>query len=198
MSQRKMTDAKTAPLAVTPAPSPDLSPAAPPALKSVRQRVPRKVRECIDLIAFGHVDTKAAAARKIGISREYLARSYQNPAVAQYSTEAARRAIAMGSPRAAAVLNELADSASSERVQMEAASRVLANNGIKPPADAQVNVNIEMKAGYVIDLSEPDEPRFSDAQALAKAIGEPVRAIDLSVPGNSPDAIKPIDAKPAE
>jgi hypothetical protein len=30
--------------------------------------------------------------------------------------------------------------------------------GIKPAADAAVNVNIEMRAGYVIDLSEPGQP----------------------------------------
>jgi hypothetical protein len=137
---------------------PEFAPPAPAAAppKSVRQRVPKKVREAIDLIAFGHVATKTAAARKIGISREYLARSYQNPVVAQYSDEAAARAVAMGRPRAAAVLNELHDSRS-ERVRLEAAKASL--GAIVAPANQpQVNLNIELKAGYVIDLSEPNRP----------------------------------------
>jgi hypothetical protein len=164
---------KQLPFRPAPAPSPDLPPVRPtvPLPKSVRQRVPKKIRDAIDLIAFGHVDTKAAAARKIGISREYLARSYQNPAVIQYSNEAAARAVAMGRPRAAAVLNELHDSRS-ERVRLEAAKASL--GAIVAPANSpQVNVNLEMRAGWVIDLSgrDPgDRPPVKVVEGAAGAV----------------------------
>jgi hypothetical protein len=63
--------------------------------------------------------------------------------------------LTLTSGRAAARLSRLIDSGS-ERV--EATRFSLGVAGIKPAADAQVNVNIELKAGYVIDLSERDEP----------------------------------------
>jgi hypothetical protein len=66
------------------------------------------------------------------ISREYFSRSFQNPAVVQYANEAAARAVAMGRPRAAAVLNELHDSRS-ERVRLEAAKASV--GAIVAPAD---------------------------------------------------------------
>jgi hypothetical protein len=36
---------------------------------------------------------------------------------------------------------------------------VLAIAGFKPALDANVNLNIELRAGFVIDLSEPGESR---------------------------------------
>ena len=58
----------------------------------------------------------------------------------------------MGRPRAAAVLNELHDSRS-ERVRLEAAKASL--GAIVAPANqSQVSVNVEMRAGWIIDLSE--------------------------------------------
>lgn len=66
-----------------------------------------------------------------------------------------RQTIALGMMRASARLNELVD-AGSEHVSFEASKHVLAIAGIKPVQDAQVSVNIDIKAGYVIDLSEPD------------------------------------------
>jgi HEAT repeat protein len=94
----------------------------------------------------GGARTKKIAAEKFGhISREYFARSFQNPAVAQYAKEAAARAVAMGAPRAAAVLNELADS-SSERVRLEAAKASLQAAGIVGgDRNVSVNVGIEIR-----------------------------------------------------
>jgi hypothetical protein len=63
----------------------------------------------------------------------------------------------LSSGRAAARLNQLIDS-TSQRVALEATKFSLGVAGIKPAADAQVNVNIDVKAGYVIDLSEPGQP----------------------------------------
>ena len=44
-------------------------------------------------------------------------------------------------------------------VALDASRHVLAIAGIKPPSDSvSVSVGIELRAGYVIDLSERDEP----------------------------------------
>lgn len=57
---------------------------------------------------------------------------------------------------------ELLDSAS-EHVRNDASAFVLGLAGIKPKADAQVSVNIDIKAGYVIDLT--DGPRVVEPSA---------------------------------
>lgn len=53
----------------------------------------------------------------------------------------------------AARLEALIDSAS-DHVAFDASKHVLAIAGIKPVAEPQVSVNIDVRAGYVIDLSE--------------------------------------------
>jgi hypothetical protein len=52
-------------------------------------------------------------------------------------------------------LLELVDGTSA-KVSLEASKFALGVAGIKPAADAQVNVNLELRAGYILDLREPD------------------------------------------
>jgi len=59
----------------------------------------------------------------------------------------------MSAERAAARLNRLIDS-TSERVAFEATRFSLATAGIKPASDAQFTVNLDLRAGYVLDLRE--------------------------------------------
>jgi len=63
------------------------------------------------------------------------------------------REVAMSAERAAARLNRLIDS-TSERVAFEATRFSLATAGIKPASDAQFTVNLDLPAGYVLDLRE--------------------------------------------
>jgi hypothetical protein len=81
-----------------------------------------------------------------------LARDY----VRVFCERRARQTIAAGLMRASSRLNELVD-AGSEHVSLDATKHLLGIAGIKPSEDARVNVNIELKAGYVIDLSERQE-----------------------------------------
>jgi hypothetical protein len=67
---------------------------------------------------------------------------------------AARQNIQLGVLRASKRVLELVD-AGSEHVSLDASKHILAIEGIKPSADAQVSVNVDIKAGFVIDLSEP-------------------------------------------
>jgi hypothetical protein len=69
----------------------------------------------------------------------------------------ARQNIAQGTMRASARLLQLVDAAS-EHVSLDASKYTLAIAGIKPTADAQVSVNIDIKAGYVIDLTDKPGP----------------------------------------
>jgi hypothetical protein len=54
-------------------------------------------------------------------------------------------------------LLELID-AGSEHVSFDASKHVLAIAGIKPAAEPQVSVNLEIRAGYVIDLRDDPAP----------------------------------------
>jgi hypothetical protein len=65
--------------------------------------------------------------------------------------------VALTAGRAAARLGQLLDSGS-KRADLDAAKFSLGVAGIKPAADAQVNVNLELRAGYVISVEERDEP----------------------------------------
>jgi hypothetical protein len=56
----------------------------------------------------------------------------------------------------------------SERVAFEATRFSLSVAGIRPAADANVSVNLELRAGYVIDLSGRDD------RAEHRARGRPV------------------------
>jgi hypothetical protein len=68
--------------------------------------------------------------------------------------------IANGTMRASAKLVELID-AESEHVAADISKHVLAIAGIKPAADSTTLVNINFRAGYVIDLSD-DPPKAID------------------------------------
>jgi hypothetical protein len=161
-----------------PDPKPDFAPPAPVPTTTPepkRGAVPKKIRLAVDALASGQARTVKEAAENFGgISREYLSRSLSKPECAQYLKDKAARAVAMGAARAAAKLNELVDS-TSQKVALEAAKYSLDVAGIKPAADPQVNVNIELKAGYVIDLSEPGEPAAKIVNgAVIEAAAKPV------------------------
>ena len=109
-------------------------------------------------------------AKKVGVSREYLSRAFGLAHNEEALRTRALREVALSSGRAAARLNQLIDS-TSQRVALEATKFSLGVAGIKPPADAQVNVNLEIRAGYVLDLREYDEPAAKIVGGEAKVIG---------------------------
>lgn len=127
-----------------------------PALPAPERRrlPPPKVREAIDHYTTGRARTVAMAAKMAGLSREYLSRSLSQPHIAAFLRDKAARVVSVGAGRAAARLNQLLDSKSA-RVSLDAAKFSLGVAGIKPAADAQLSVNIDIKAGYVIDLAPP-------------------------------------------
>lgn len=127
-----------------------------------KRPIPRKVREAVGLIVGGQVKTIQAAAKRVGLSREYLSRSLGEPHVAEFLRQKAARAVALGAGRAAARLNQLID-AKSEHVSLDASRHALATAGIGPANASSVNVDVTIRAGYVIDLTRRKDRVSQDA-----------------------------------
>jgi hypothetical protein len=118
--------------------------------------ISRRIRAACDALVHGDVKTITEAAAKANLSREHLSRELSKPHIAEYLRQKACRTLAIGAGRAAAVKMELLDS-NSEHVRNDASAFVLGLAGIRPATDPTTHVNINVKAGFVIDISEPDE-----------------------------------------
>jgi len=114
--------------------------------------IPRKVRHALNLMFRGECRDIKAAAAQAKMSREHLSRSLRMPHIQAFIARESRKTIAEHSIRAASRLGELVD-ASSEHVSLDASKHVLAIEGIRPPDQGQVSVNVGVSVGYVIDLS---------------------------------------------
>jgi hypothetical protein len=77
--------------------------------------------------------------------------------VAEHLRQKVLRHLAIHAARAGATKTELLDSAS-ELVRDRASSFVLGLAGIAPASTPSVSINREVKAGYVIDLSDDPPP----------------------------------------
>ncbi len=121
-----------------------------------KTRISKRLQEAIRLLTTPECKTQKDAAAKLGMSPTYLCEALKKPEVRVFMERAARETIALGMLKASQRTVDLIH-ASSEHVSLDAAKHVLGIAGIKPAHDAQVSVNIDIKAGYVIDLS--DEPR---------------------------------------
>jgi hypothetical protein len=119
-----------------------------------QQRISKRLAEAVRLITTGECATQKAAAERVGMNYTHLCEAMKKPHVRVFIERRARETIAAGMMRASARLNQLVDAAS-EHVSFDASKHVLALAGIKPSPDTQVSVNIELKAGYVLDLREP-------------------------------------------
>jgi hypothetical protein len=129
--------------------------------KPVRERpVSRRVAEAIRLLLTGECKTQKAAAERVGMNETYLSEALRKPNVRVFIERRIRETIANGTMRASAKLVELID-ASSEHVAADVSKHMLAIAGIKPAADSTTLVNINFRAGYVIDLSD-DPPKAID------------------------------------
>jgi DNA-binding phage protein len=115
-------------------------------------RITKKVRAAIDLLVSGDCKKVNETAEKVGLARESLSRALSKPHIAEFLRQKVMRSLALASARAGAVKQELLD-CDNAMVRDRASTFVLGLAGIQPDTAPSVNVNIEMKAGYVIDLS---------------------------------------------
>jgi hypothetical protein len=136
-------------LAALDQPAPIVPPDAP-------KRISKKVRAAIDLMVSGECKKIIEAAEKVGLARESLSRALSSPHVAEHLRQKVLRHLAIAAARAGAVKGELLDS-DSEIARDRASSFILGLAGIAPAATPSISLNLEIRAGYVIDLS--DEPR---------------------------------------
>jgi molybdenum-dependent DNA-binding transcriptional regulator ModE len=122
--------------------------------KPVRERrVSKRVAEVVRLIVVGECKTVKAAAERAGMNYTHVCETLKKPHVQVFIDRRVRETIANGTMRATARLIELMDSAS-DHVSLDAVKHELALNGHKPTADPVAQVNINIRAGYVIDLSD--------------------------------------------
>jgi hypothetical protein len=121
------------------------------------KRISKKVRAAIDAMVSGDCKKVCDAAAKVGLARESLSRALSYPHVAEYLRQKVLRHLAIHAARAGATKVDLLDS-SNEIARDRASSFVLGLAGIQPAAGPMVNLNIEVRAGYVIDLSDDPPP----------------------------------------
>jgi hypothetical protein len=105
----------------------------------------------------GDVKTIKEAAEKVGMPRESLSRALSTPHVAEHLRTKVLKYLAMAAARAGAVKTDLLDS-DNAIARDRASSFILGLAGIQPATNPSVSVNIEVKAGYVIDLTDDPAP----------------------------------------
>jgi hypothetical protein len=121
------------------------------------RRIPEKTRRAIELLATGKCKTQTEAAVAVGTTRETVCRNLAKPHILEFMRQRAMRTIAMAAGRAAEVKAELLDCADS-MVRDRSSTFVLGTAGIGPDTAPSLNINLEIRAGYVIDISsEPGE-----------------------------------------
>jgi hypothetical protein len=121
--------------------------------KTVKERpISKRLRKVIDLLVSGECKTQKAACVRVNMHPDHVCRELKKPQVQAFIARRTRETISAGTMRASARLIELVD-ASSEHVSLDASKHVLAIEGIRPPDQSQVNVNVGVSVGYVIDLS---------------------------------------------
>jgi hypothetical protein len=129
----------------------------PPADIGPPKRISKKVRAAIDAMVSGECKRIKDAAEKVGLARESLSRALSTPHVAEHLRQKVLRALAIAAARAGATKVELLDSAN-EMVRDRASSFVLGLAGIQPAATPSISLNLDIRAGYVIDLSDDPPP----------------------------------------
>jgi hypothetical protein len=127
-----------------------------PAVPIPPRRISKKVRRAIDALVTGDAKQIKEAAEKVGLARESLSRALSTPHVAEHLRQKVLRHLAMQAARAGAVKGELLES-DNEMVRDRASTFILGLADIAPTSAPALSVNLEIKAGYVIDLS--DDPR---------------------------------------
>jgi hypothetical protein len=122
-------------------------------------RISAKVRRAIDLMARSECKQINEAAAKVGLARESLSRTLAKSHVVEHMRQRAVRTIQMAAGRAAEVKAELLDCGDSV-ARDRASTFVLGTAGIGPATAPSLSINLEIRAGYVIDLTdEPQPPR---------------------------------------
>jgi hypothetical protein len=148
---------------VTPAPAKralaalDNPPAAADAMPT--RRISKKVRVAIEAMVSGESKTIADAAAKAGLARESLSRALNTPHVAAHLHQRVVRTLAIAAAKAGTTKVDLLDS-DNAMARDRASSFILGLAGIAPASTPSVSLNLEIRAGYIIDLTDDPPPRL--------------------------------------
>jgi len=121
------------------------------------RRISKKVRAAIEKMICGDCKKITDAARLVGLSREHLSRELNKPHIAAFMRQEVVRSLSVAAARAGATKVELLDS-DNEIVRDRASTFVLGLADIAPATAPSLSVNLEIRAGYVIDLSDDPPP----------------------------------------
>jgi hypothetical protein len=131
------------------------------------RRVSARVRHAVDLLLSGQCRMKKDAAARAKLSPERLSRALKESHVLEYVQAQTRVLLAQSQAPAAATMLRLLDQAKSEHVQKDVAIHLLGINGHKPAAEPAAVVNVNIRAGYIIDISD-DPPKTIDITPLPR------------------------------
>lgn len=122
--------------------------------RSTQGRINPKIVKAVKLLETGECKTQKAIAERLGVSEAYISVQLRKPAVQAFIAQRARENISRALPRASMRFVELME-AQSEHVAAKVTERHLEHAGIIKAQSGGVNVNINnnIAAGYVIDLS---------------------------------------------
>ncbi len=128
----------------------------------VKTRLPSKrMQQALSHLAVKGVNQREAA-KLAGISEFHLSRELKKPQIQMFIDRVIREKVSLTTLRASSRLGELID-CDSMATSFDATRLSLAIAGIKPATEAQVSVNVNIKAGFVIDLSEqPKQVKIID------------------------------------
>ena len=117
------------------------------------RKITKRVRHAVNLLITGECKTGKAAAERMKLAPEHLYRMLKEPHVLAYIEQQTRVVLAQSQAPAAATMLRLLNQAASEHVQKDVAIHLLGIAGHKPANTQQVSVNVDIKAGYVINLT---------------------------------------------
>jgi hypothetical protein len=117
------------------------------------RRISAKVRRGIEAMVTGDSKTIQDAAEKAGLSREHFTRELAKPHITEHLRQRVLKQLAIAAARAGAVKIDLVDS-DNAMVADRASSFILGLAGIAPATSPGVAIDVEIKAGYVIDLTD--------------------------------------------
>jgi hypothetical protein len=124
---------------------------APPPTKRVR--INPALRKALQLLATGECKTQRAAAARSGMSEFQLSRRLAEPQIQALIARESRKTIASAQLRASYRMVELID-AKSEHVAAQVSERILTSEGILKSDQHAIAVNVDVKAGFILDLRE--------------------------------------------
>jgi hypothetical protein len=122
------------------------------------RRLSRRFRHACEELISGRSKTQTQAASAANMSREHFCKMLKTPHGRAFYERRVKETISASQMPATAALVGLLENGTSEHVVKDCALAILKMNGHVPPEHGSTLVNVEIKAGYVIDLSPDRDP----------------------------------------